>query len=673
MTTRERRILAVTAALAVGVPLGAAAWVRARTDGLAAHLTNAGGVPARIGSVDADLTGAIRLTDVALGSLVAVDAVEASVAMGSLLGGDLRADEIRVEGPRVAIEVDAEGDSDLARLARRLLGRSRNMARSTPGPRRLRRIVVDQGSLVARIAGLGELSADGVELVPQPGGVRVITDRVRVRGAMQGASVDVGFTRSAADLALPSMRFGRVLAVGGAATLRARDSTITARDVAAGRLAPGGALELRASIEDGGTRRPFGVDVSPSDFAVTVHGDGIPLHSFAALAPRALVLSQARASGSLTVRRRPSGVELSVDADVAGLVVDHPAFASAPVALTGGVRGDLLVTRDAIAVTRAGLDAGDAHLTASGWLRRGSPVSGQLDVALAPAPCADLLGSLPVELRGPLDGMGLTGTLGGRLRVAIDLAAPPGDGVTITQAMTGACTVTADPPAADVHTLVTDGEQQLADGRRVRIAKDDAEYVHLRRVPSYVTGAFVSAEDGRFWEHDGFDLEQIARSLEINLREGKLSRGGSTISQQLIKNAFLSQRRTFDRKLQEAVLTWRLEQKLDKRAILERYFNIIELGPRVFGLRAGARYWFGHGSPSNLSVRQAAFLAALTSQPTAMSRRVRKAGGLDPESAERVAVILRAMRRDGVISTEDFEEAKTSSMWFAQSALAPER
>ena len=113
----DRRILCATAALAIGVPIGFAAWIGARVDGLADQLGAVAGVPARIGSVDADLTGAIRLTDVALGNLVSIDAIEASVAMSSLLGGQLRADEIRVDGPRIAIEIDAHGDSDLARMA----------------------------------------------------------------------------------------------------------------------------------------------------------------------------------------------------------------------------------------------------------------------------------------------------------------------------------------------------------------------------------------------------------------------------------------------------------------------------------------------------------------------------------------------------------------------------
>src|SRR4051794_5363921 len=132
-TPRDRRILLATTIVAAGVPLGAAALVRAKTDALADHLGEAGGGTAHIGSIDADLTGAIRLTDVALGQLVAADAIEASVALDSVLAGDLHADEIRVERPRVSIEASPDGDSDLARLARRMLGKVRTGSSGSGG------------------------------------------------------------------------------------------------------------------------------------------------------------------------------------------------------------------------------------------------------------------------------------------------------------------------------------------------------------------------------------------------------------------------------------------------------------------------------------------------------------------------------------------------------------
>jgi membrane peptidoglycan carboxypeptidase len=190
-------------------------------------------------------------------------------------------------------------------------------------------------------------------------------------------------------------------------------------------------------------------------------------------------------------------------------------------------------------------------------------------------------------------------------------------------------------------------------------------------MPSFVPAAFVSAEDARFFVHHGFDTAQIAKSFEIDLRDHRLARGGSTISQQLVKNTFLTQRRSVDRKIQEAILTWRLEARLDKQTIIERYLNIIELGPHIFGIRAAAKYWFNE-SPHELTLHQAAFLAALTSEPRSMSRRIRHAQGLDPDSASRVDVILRAMTRDGAIDMAAYQRASETPLYFAQTALHAE-
>ncbi len=147
----------------------------------------AAGVPAHIGRVDADLTGTLRLTDVSLGQLVSAESIEASVGMSSLLSGQLGADEIRVAAPRIDAEVDGNGDSDLSRLLRRLV----RSGAAGSGTARVRRVVVSSGTLVARLADGGELEADDVELVPDAGGVRAITGRVRIRATHGRGSLEL--------------------------------------------------------------------------------------------------------------------------------------------------------------------------------------------------------------------------------------------------------------------------------------------------------------------------------------------------------------------------------------------------------------------------------------------------------------------------------------------------
>ena len=678
--SRERRILAATAALALGVPIGAAAWVGGRTDALAAHLGATGGVAARIGRVDADLTGTIRLTDVALGELFAADSIEASVALQSLLEGQLGADEIRVAGPRAAIAIDANGDSDLSRLVRRFAHAGTTHARSGA---RVRRIVVSSGALTAQVAGLGEVSADDVELVPDAEGVRVITGKIRMTGGAANVHGTIELARSSAELVLPHVRFGRVLAVAGGGTVTIASPTgsrtVTVRDVAIGRLQPGGSLELYGAIDDAGVPRAIAAELSStksqdaptSELSLTVRGDRVPLGALSSLAPHGVELDSARATGELMIRRQGEALQLTLEGAVDGVRLDHRAIAPQPIALGAGIHAQLTISPEAIAVERLAFEVGAAHWTASGWLRRGTPVSGQLDLKLASAPCAALVASIPVEIRGPLDGMVATGMFGGRGHLAIDLAAPLGEGVELDTSLDNRCEVTAEPPGADVTVLAGVTDQTFADGTHAPVGRGTPSWFELYRLPFWVSGAFISAEDARFLDHRGFDVHQIARSLEIDLRDRRLARGGSTISQQLVKNSFLTHRRSLDRKIQEAILTWRLEARLDKKTIIERYLNVIELGPHVFGIRAAALYWFGT-SPRELSVRQAAFLAALTSEPQSMSHRVRHAGGLDTDSAARVDIILRAMYRDGVLDKERFDSARDAPLHFAQAALRRE-
>ena len=701
MTTRERRILVATAILAVGVPAGAMALVRDRTAALSVHLSSAADVPSSIGSVDADLTGTIRLSNVAFGSLVTAETIEASVALDSLLSGNLRADEIQIASPRVAIEIDADGDSNLARLARRLAKRpAPTSATAPPGARthrspRIRRIVVSEGTLTARISGVGEITADRVEIVPDTHGARVITGPLRVSShggplpALADIDVELTFTRSAAEISLPEMKLGRVLAVGGSGALTAGDTRTILRDVAAGRLASrspmqmawsGAAaqttsltstaetaptvpslapIEVRALIDDSGIPREVAIEATPT--LVRVSGDRIPLAGLAAIAPRSIHLGSARASGTVRIARERDAVAIEADGSVEGLALEHKTLASFPVPVAAAVRTTARVSRDALELARAELDMGALHVRASGNVHRGNattPMSAQLDVAIEKARCGDLLASVPAEVRGPLDGMVLDGELGLASRLTIDLGAPAGDGAALVADFAGRCKTLAEPPAADVTTLATSDASE--------------DFVEMAKIPPRVQGAFVSAEDGRFWRHDGFDLQQIARSLEIDLREQRLARGGSTISQQLVKNAFLTHRRTLDRKIQEAILTWRLEARLDKQQILERYLNVIELGPGVRGIGAAAKHWF-NVTPRGLSTRQAAFLAAITSEPTSMSKRVRRRGGLDEVSAERVATILRAMRRDGVISSAEYDAARAQPMGFVSAAIRDDR
>ncbi len=139
-------------------------------------------------------------------------------------------------------------------------------------------------------------------------------------------------------------------------------------------------------------------------------------------------------------------------------------------------------------------------------------------------------------------------------------------------------------------------------------------WVAYARISPQLKRAMIAAEDAKFVDHEGFDWDGIALALEKNQRKGRIVAGGSTITQQLAKNLFLSPSRSYARKAEEAAITVLLEALLPKRRIFELYLNVIEWGNGVFGAEAAAQRYFGV-SAAQLSAEQAARLAAMAPNP----------------------------------------------------------
>jgi penicillin-binding protein 1A len=178
------------------------------------------------------------------------------------------------------------------------------------------------------------------------------------------------------------------------------------------------------------------------------------------------------------------------------------------------------------------------------------------------------------------------------------------------------------------------------------------EPVEVAELPEHVTGAFVSIEDKRFYEHFGLDPRAIARAMRNNIRAGGVSEGGSTITQQLAKNAFLSNRRTLRRKAQEAIIALYLEARLSKEEILSRYLSSVYFGEGVFGLRAASRQYFNK-APEDLTIGEAALLAGIIKAPS------RLAPTEDLQAAKaRQRVVLDAMVENGVITEREARRAR---------------
>jgi len=153
--------------------------------------------------------------------------------------------------------------------------------------------------------------------------------------------------------------------------------------------------------------------------------------------------------------------------------------------------------------------------------------------------------------------------------------------------------------------------QARAAGKELAIRQT---WIPLREIPRALQKAVIAAEDEKFYEHHGFDWEALKEAYALNDETERIKRGGSTITQQLAKNLYLSPRRSYVRKIREAVITVSMELLLSKDRILELYLNCIEFGPGVFGVEEGARYHFGV-SARQLSLDQSCRLAAIIPAP----------------------------------------------------------
>ena len=194
-------------------------------------------------------------------------------------------------------------------------------------------------------------------------------------------------------------------------------------------------------------------------------------------------------------------------------------------------------------------------------------------------------------------------------------------------------------PPGETAFMVLRAEEMREDGRPVRI---DYRWVDYERISPSLKRALVASEDAKFLSHDGFDWDGIEKAIQKNLRRGRIVAGGSTISQQLAKNLFLSNQRSLVRKAEEAVITVMLEAMLPKRRILELYCNVIEWGDGVFGAEAAARHYYGVSARA-LGPSQAARLAAMVPNPRLYDR-LRQTPGL----AKRTAIIEARMTQAAI-------------------------
>lgn len=199
------------------------------------------------------------------------------------------------------------------------------------------------------------------------------------------------------------------------------------------------------------------------------------------------------------------------------------------------------------------------------------------------------------------------------------------------------------------HAIIDDVPQ-----RGIYVGNRNPDYTPLSQMSPYLRKSVLTTEDPSFFSHKGFINEAFKQSIVKNIKTRKFARGGSTISMQLIKNAFLTREKTLSRKLEEILLVYIMENNriVSKERMLEVYFNIIEWGPNIYGIGEASRFYF-QKHPSELTLNECLFLANIVPSPRRFMSQFNAEGNLKPYAAQRDARVRNMMLRRGTVSSSD--------------------
>lgn len=426
---------------------------------------------------------------------------------------------------------------------------------------------------------------------------------------------------------------------------------------------PEGGLRTRGQGEtsaSGALRWSFELADARARPAGELELDALPLSLVAAALPDLPLgdTTDTRVDAELTLSptSETGPVDVSGRLAVTGLTLASETLSARPirdVAFEVEGRGTFEPEGWGLALDRATIRLRDAEMTLSGRIGLpGDDVLVDVTGTLPPTPCDVAVHAIPPDVLGDYVGFSFDGSLAGRVRLLADTRAP--DRTELEVDVADGCRFESVPAAADLRRFRGPFVHRVRepDGQwfEMTTGPGTGNWVSIWRTSPYMIHALLGHEDGGFFRHHGFATWAIRGALERNLRAGRVVWGGSTITMQLAKNLFLARERTLVRKVQEVLLTWWLESSLDKLELLELYFNVIEYGPGVYGLRNAAWHYFRR-HPEELSPAESAYLACILPAPKRYQRSYAR-GALTPPLRDRMARHLRHLHDRGRIDDE---------------------
>lgn len=303
-------------------------------------------------------------------------------------------------------------------------------------------------------------------------------------------------------------------------------------------------------------------------------------------------------------------------------------------------------------------DLQPVHVT--GYLSQAKPGwAFELNAGAREVDATELRDTLPETVATPALGAKMEGTFDTSLYTTAHTVFP--ESLMLEVDFDGDVDVRQESPNTDVPTLAADGPPTPFLPALKQAQMPLSQWVDLDSIESVIPRVVLSAEDARFYHHPGFDWRGIRNAMVHNLQVGRLERGGSTITQQLAKNLFLTHDRTLTRKFKELWIAWRLEEELGKERILELYLNLVEWGPDVRGLHEAASYYFDR-PPGEMTIPQVVLLGAILPGPNLYGPLL-KQGYLPSSRLEKVEHILSNLRYFDIIDQEGYERIYTGAKW----------
>lgn len=652
--------------------------------------------------------GRVVLTDVVVAGandaanapLARIASVTADYDFWDTLGGEMRLGHVVVDGLRASVVRHADGSDNFRDLAERL--RKRLNAAPSPGA-----AGGEGGRLSLRPASL-VLSNAVFEAVDAAAGVRASAAGVSARLAEDGMiEAELSDVAVSTDIG-PGATLGRaritteMSAPLEHAVVEIHDGTVRATrgitlSAVTGTVAPSGGTALRLDLAGsyGGATEPLWkargrIDVAAQTASIDVAAEQFTFDRLDSVLRDSAVVEYADTSlgAAMHVEVDPARVVFNGNFRLDGLSVFHPMLATKPahdISVAGDIEGDFDRATRTLTVKRGALSAGEVAFQLEGsmhlpgglepdGLRRAEPRVAA-HVVVPPVPCQSVLDAIPDAMVPYLADFSMQGTFDADVRVAIDwanLEATELDGKIDIFGCRARERGSEDPIAERLAgTFMHYVEEEREVWLSFLIGPENPDFVPIAEVSPHILNSFMTTEDSRFYDHNGFIPREFKSALVKNLQAGYFRFGASSITMQTVKNVLLYREKTLARKLQELFLTWYIETQLEKDRIFEIYVNAIEYGPGLYGIGPATRHYFGK-HPRDVSPVEAAFLSSLLPSPKQRYKQYCE-DRLWRTSEVKIQRILTYMHERQRLTDEEYEAARVTPLVFDRVEAGPER